>query len=393
MKAAAMAALLVAACAPGDASLKITVTSRATVDGVDHFQVHVGNHSETAHTLEFALVGAPVTLPPPRSFSLVFAATHHGPFDIDVGASDKLGTIFATGCVNRDVEPSRAVEGELMLGYRTGCDPAGWSVFPAATMFDLHGIWGSAVDDVWASADGGTLLHWDGSGAWSKVATASSAVLRGIWGRAHDDIWAVGDAGTVIHWDGRAWAVQPSGTTAQLEAVWGNSVGDVWIAGTKGTLLRRGPIGFAAVAGLTTHDLFGLGGAGTDTWAVGAGGTILQWDGKMWRDESIGGSQDVVGVWASDSTHVFAVGGTGTIVFWNGTRWTAQANPAGNFYGVFGRSSSDVWAVGAGGVLVHYDGNAWSGVATNTTNDLNALWGSAGGDVWAVGATGIILRH
>ncbi len=45
--------------------------------------------------------------------------------------------------------------------------------------------------------------------------------LHGVWGSGPDDVFAVGDLGTILHYDGHDWDMMPSGTDANLYAVWG----------------------------------------------------------------------------------------------------------------------------------------------------------------------------
>jgi hypothetical protein len=44
-----------------------------------------------------------------------------------------------------------------------------------------------ARDDVWAVADGGTILHFDGT-QWSAATSTTSQTLRAVWAIAADDV-------------------------------------------------------------------------------------------------------------------------------------------------------------------------------------------------------------
>jgi NAD kinase len=95
----------------------------------------------------------------------------------------------------------------------------------------------------------------------------------------------------------------------------------------------------------------------------------------------------------------FAVGAGGTILHYDGTSWTAQASGTTNdLYFVAVLDSSDAYALGAGGTVVHYDGTHWSlvpvsgltatlraaGVAVDTTGAIT--------DYFVVGDGGTILH-
>lgn len=64
-------------------------------------------------------------------------------------------------------------------------------------------------------------------------------------------------------------ALQASGTTQNLRGVWGRSANEVW--------------------------------------AVGAGGTLLKWDGATWPRQLVGTSIDLKAIWGT-GTHLWMVG-------------------------------------------------------------------------------------
>lgn len=99
------------------------------------------------------------------------------------------------------------------------------------------------------------------------------------------------------------------------------------------------------------------------------------------------------GIWGSSGSDVFAVGAGGTILHYNGSGWTAMSSGTANhLYGVWGSSASDVFAVGASGTVLHYDGGSWTTLTPGSINDLYAVWGSSGNDVFALGS-GAILHY
>ena len=62
-------------------------------------------------------------------------------------------------------------------------------------------------------------------------------------------------------------------------------------------------------------------------------------------------------VWGSGANDVWAVGAGGTILHWNGTEWSATTTGISNLLSsVGGSSANDVWAVGygpSGGIILH----------------------------------------
>jgi hypothetical protein len=94
---------------------------------------------------------------------------------------------------------------------------------------------------------------------------------------------------------------------------------------------------------------------GTEVYLVGANGAIQHLVAGVWQNESVGGPDDLNGVWAS--------------------------------------SASDVWAVGDSGTILrsHGDG-AWSSYPSMSGSNLNAVWGSGPTDIYIVGGSGTILQ-
>ncbi|MBN9161526.1 MAG: hypothetical protein J0I07_11215, partial [Myxococcales bacterium] len=69
---------------------------------------------------------------------------------------------------------------------------------------DLHAVWGTGPNDVWAVGAEGTILHFDGV-AWTVSSTGlgsgQEVNLTGIWGSGPNDVWAVG-GNVALHFTG-----------------------------------------------------------------------------------------------------------------------------------------------------------------------------------------------
>jgi hypothetical protein len=238
----------------------------------------------------------------------------------------------------------------------------------------LDHVWGSGPNDVWAFGLG-HLLHFDGK-SWSDVTARLPvlAIVTGLWGSGPDDIWAVTAAnspGTLLHWDGRAWsAAKTPGPSQTFDSVWGASANDVWLVGTA---FDDQP-GFAAVYM----------------------GFIQHWDGATWSPVSTGGTavstggNSGVSVWGTGADDVW-VGN----LHWDGKVWsTVDPSPSAN--PVWGTGPNDVWGL-SGGQVMHWNGTAWTneglgpsdGGALDLETDINTLWGSASNDVWAASENSI----
>ncbi len=182
-------------------------------------------------------------------------------------------------------------------------------------------IWGSSLTDLWASADRGDMLRYDGVSSWSTTNMGVSFDLADLWGTASNDIHAVGERGTVLRYDGATWNIQAGVPTSQtLNAIWGSAANDIFAVGDWGTVLHYDGSTWSLQEGGTTQHLFDVwGSSGSDVYAVGLGGTVLHFDGSVWRTESSGTQQDLLAVWgvtdyASDTRTIWAAGAGSTIL-------------------------------------------------------------------------------
>lgn len=142
--------------------------------------------------------------------------------------------------------------------------------------------------------------------------------------------------------------------------------------------------------GSNVGTLFGVWGSSAyDIFAVGAGGTILHYDGARWAAMPSGTTSDLYSVWGSAPGDVYAVGALGTILHYDGAAWAPMSSGVTNWLrGIWGSSARDVFTVDASGTILHYDGSAWSSMSTDAGRNLFAVWGSAPTNVLAVGMLG-----
>jgi hypothetical protein len=217
----------------------------------------------------------------------------------------------------------------------------------------LTAVWAAAEGDVWAGANNGTALRWDG-GTWARYTLwPFAAPVDDLWGASTDDVWALSTF-QFAHWDGGAWG--------QVS-------------------LPSGAGGVKALFGLASNDL----------WAVGT--SALHWDGVAWR-ASFMPSQPLSGVWCSASNDCWAVGGLG-IFRWNGIAWSAMTVTPGfeDLSEVWGRGRDDVFVFDAEGRAAHWDGGRFTVMTTGVPTGVALHAWSADGGVWAVGGSSVLVHH
>lgn len=232
---------------------------------------------------------------------------------------------------------------------------------------------------LYVAGDVGTILQLSG-GTWSSIANSNTNTLRAIAIGASSNVYFVGDAGTLLSVS--ATGTTASNKTSNLGAANttmlngisqnpGNGNDDLYIGGSGGYAVAwdgntgvsvQSKNGGGNILGGSVNAMLCGGSAHT---AVGDAGGISR------RSSSSGNStkwaittpaptaQNLRGLWASSDTNIYAVGDGGTILQFDGNTWTAvkvtnQPTFSTNLHAVWGTSKDNVYAVGDGGTILHY---------------------------------------
>jgi hypothetical protein len=119
----------------------------------------------------------------------------------------------------------------------------------------LHDVWGSGADDVYAVGSGvikqrfedgvrynyrtgGVIMHFDGD-TWDIQELEEGLGLNAVSGQGADQVVAVGDAGLVMRWDGAAWETVFLRGAGDLQAVLVRPDGRVVAGGSNGLFELR----------------------------------------------------------------------------------------------------------------------------------------------------------
>lgn len=328
---------------------------------------------------------------------------------------------------------------------------AGWCWrYPLPQGNDLHNVWGTAANNVWAVGERGVILHWNGTD-WAGVPSPTTAALYGLHGSGPADVWAVGAGGVTVHFDGQSWreVLLPVPTTGKsLIAVWSLGPTDAWAVGTEGLVVRWNGSGWSAPAIMEfgsplNRRLMGIWGfAPDDVWVIGEG-VLLQWDGRAWKitrapEAPVGYATSIFArgrndVWLTDGYSY-----EGALTHWNGTTWEKVLPYRGHYFtfvtgdgtadgfwtlarataygqeGLIarrgpGRAPSDTvfddnlariwvagpdqaWGVGMRGFLYRWNGQRWEPFNGRPTPRTFGLWGYGPGNVWAINSAGHVLH-
>ena len=210
-----------------------------------------------------------------------------------------------------------------------------------------------------AIASAGSIRFHDGRG-WSAQ-QLSTATITALAGAGPGDLIAVDGQGVVFHGDGLGVDRQPTGVVADLRGVWAQG-GNGFAVGDGGAIvaLIDGRWSLTATASTTTANLRAVwGSAPDDVVAVGAGGTILHWNGSAWQPMT-GAAGDLRAVWGSGPQDVYAVGDGGAWRY-RGATWSpvTVGPPGAAWSGVWGTGPDDVYVTGGAGTY-HWNGASWT---------------------------------
>lgn len=288
--------------------------------------------------------------------------------------------------------------GLLVMGCLVGCAPALRApeatthdvaeavAAPAAPRRQLHAAVAVSGDDVIAVGAAGLLIRFDGA-QWHTLSTGTTETLRGVWASAIDDVWAVGDHGTLLHGD--RVRMQPIAVVSNdLFTVAGASADDVWITGAGGALLHFDGARLTSISTGTAADLRAIAVLGhDDVRIVGSAGTVLRYDGTRWSRERTGTSAELRALFARGPNDVWAVGDAR--LHWDGQVWSPVPGPCG-LVDVTGDAES-VWALAANGAVSRWDGSTWMRAA-RTDAAAQGVWVARAGKGALVGLGSTLVR-
>ena len=183
-------------------------------------------------------------------------------------------------------------------------------------VLNFTGGHGTAADDVWFVIDGGVIFHWNGSEfTFQNLNGAGSASPKAVWAVSREEVWVAGDEGKMIKKGSKGFQSQPTASVGvQQQALWADPAGRLWAVG--GSNLQRETSGsWQRYSGQVELNLYAIyGRSANDIWAVGAGGTILHWNGAYWANTTGGVQATGLHVHGLDSDNVWFVGDPGRAI-------------------------------------------------------------------------------
>ncbi len=280
-----------------------------------------------------------------------------------------------------------------------------WSKMNIPLLFDdLHAIWGSDPNHIFAVGEEGVILYYNGH-SWQEIDASTEAYLYDVWGSGPNDVYAAGYLysdykGVVLHYDGSSWKQVFAIPGEKIYAIWGAGANDIYIVDTFRTVYHFDGHTWQEMGRPTnrTYYLYDVWGTGPDDlFVVGRDGVIAHYDGSQWSEQGQAAPFSGAGIW-TDGTHVVAVGGLRALVY-DGRQWILYRLPpdipgshwlSSYLYGPWGTSWNDLYAVSEG-LIWHFDGQTWTHAHVMVTSDdeevvrFRGIWGSGPNNIYAVG--------
>jgi photosystem II stability/assembly factor-like uncharacterized protein len=194
---------------------------------------------------------------------------------LSIRFADKRRGMAVGSVLNKD----GSVNDSLVMRTEDGGET--WQRITVPTKKELMHLDYRGSSRVWAVGDDGVILYsGDGGTTWSTQNSGTSKTLYNVDFRNDDLGFAVGDAGTILRTEngGLRWEPVASAFTDTFLRVSFTDDKNGWIVGHGGAILRSGDKGksWARQDSGTREHLYGLIMSKRFGWAVGAKGTILE---------------------------------------------------------------------------------------------------------------------
>ncbi len=246
----------------------------------------------------------------------------------------------------------------------------------------------------------GVILHYH-QGRWWQVSNPyDTGELRSVDMLSATDGWIVGDKGTILRYQSDRWVKVKSPVSTALGSVSMLSPEEGWAMGQDILHYHNGV--WSLVSGPQHGFIFSVEDSSlSGGWAVGGGGTVLQYTAGQWQAMSAPKIDlNSVAMIASNVGWAVGSGGcSGNLLHYQDGTWSVVENPAPQetLWSIAMASPDEGWAVGNThsdtGLILHYSQGQWTEVPSPTKEFLLGVTLISPAEGWAVGSHGAILHY
>jgi hypothetical protein len=258
---------------------------------------------------------------------------------------------------------------------------------------------------------------WAAAICWQKTPWTYDATIDLTACSGHDQyrVWCVGPANTIYQWaygvSDWAWNSYASGTANTLNDVYAfpEDRDCAFAVGAAGTVRQWDGAAWGALAGAPAQPLNGVwcteryyNTTATDwkpryVWVCGDNQVISRYDHKnaAWTNWTPGAAGDHwQDIHALNHDNAVACSSTGKIAIWAGASWSVvTVDNAVSFYGVRVLDDGYIFMVGSGGEIYYWNTSAWQSMVSGTSEDLLSIDGWEAERLVVVGDAGTCLRY
>ncbi|MCF7801013.1 MAG: hypothetical protein K9N34_03235 [Candidatus Marinimicrobia bacterium] len=149
---------------------------------------------------------------------------NYGSYLNDVAMIDE-DNIWAVGMIETDSGSYNAAHWEGEEWGLVRIAPPPFLFAPLTSIYALSGT------DVWVA--GTAPMEFDGEIWNAKPTYPTSGWINAIWGSSPEDVWFVGNGGSIVHYDGSGFVAINNLTDLDLVSITGSGSNNVWVSGNN----------------------------------------------------------------------------------------------------------------------------------------------------------------
>ena len=251
----------------------------------------------------------------------------------------------------------------------------------------LNDAWGTALTNIYAVGNAGTIIHYDGY-QFNLMDSPVTNNLNSVWG-INQRVYVVGDNGVFLYFNGNAWEKITTDSQINLNSVWGISDSKLYLVGNEGTVLLYNGNSVSPMSSPSNKSLYGIHGrSDTEIYSVGASGTVITFNGVSWESYTIDTFETLSDVYC-DNDNIVITGENGTIFHNMGNGWDYITGITDHVNAISGNNGT-LFAVSDNGNIFRYQ-SSWQFLGAIDPKHLYGVW-NQGTSCFVVGYNGMIGR-